>query len=285
MKRKLITILLALLLAITPLFAVACGGTENSGGSGGTSDEKSIFDGNFKEVTKEEAQLFIASVVETDNIEIVSKGFKLDFQYEANVIKGDNSAKMNLAYDAKSSLVDDKVQMATKSEYVFDSKGLSESEVVNTLSFGGANFELYILNNNCYIKYGIAEQRAFETLEELQMVFKVYFEPVDEFVFYLDFLNANFENQDVNMKCCIDENEDYSKIKFEVKMEQGEEANEVFVEYIYDENKSLIAYQMELSSVGISYEGFDYNISASLTFEPYSGEIEFPNDLDTYVKV
>jgi len=99
-------------------------------------------------------------------------------------------------------------------------------------------------------------------------------EQVNEALFELDDLIEEMSYMGEYLKCYIDRTGENTKVKVEVNFSESGYTIEMTAKYEIDANYRLVSYSYDMSMMGME-------ITCSIS--PYSGTINFPADLDTYV--
>jgi hypothetical protein len=242
--KKLLTIMLCLILTMSASTMFGC--------------QKSIFDGNYTETSKTEVATLASNIADADGGEEMdyAKGAKL--YLGAEIANGEES--LSLKIDIKTIAKDNDLKMEGSVDFSNPSQTVAG--------------KLYYSEGFLYLN---SDTEKSKQQIDINSFFDQYFSSIFEIPFAInDFLEDLSLNP--NVKCFVDDKTDVKKIKIEFESSTEGTGKAVFV---YNAQYKLIALSYDIS-LEMNLGDTNTKISADFTFEPWSGSISTPTDLDTY---
>ena len=265
--KKILSILLVVIMAISCFALVGCGGD-------------ATFEGNYEEATATDVQNFANSVDAADgdtDIDI-EDGYEINMEVK-NMIQttpmGTAVADLDMTFRVKSELGNMKVEGTAKGKTKYNAGVYSGMEI-------DANGKVYWTGGYLYsnesdtIRYQ-GQTQPQEYKQKIQM---------EDFDTYLNTYAQNFDGLDFSelvemavavgdkMGLGISQDENGTKIKFSIPVNNGVSGEMIFV---FDNNYNLTSLKYDVT-IGNTEDA----MTIVATYKPYSGNVTLPNDLDTY---
>lgn len=258
--KKLLCSIMCVVLAMGALSLVGCG---------------SVFDGNYKEMTLEDAKTFSATVKETDNGEEIdyAKGVKYTLKGNMETTFGEKKTNVSADIGMKIGSKDGKLQMQGNMNV-----SAGEEDSIDS--------DIYFADG--YMYYAL-EMKGLEVKTKAKM-------SIDEFV--SDY--ASFASMDVSLselvslagyitaeegsiKFFMDKSDDYTKIKVVQTSVSGGEGEVIFV---FNASNQLIATKVEVKYNEVDEEdGYSMKGEIYLEIAPWEGTVKLPSsdELGLYI--
>ncbi len=271
--KKLLSILTCVVLSLSMIFAIGCGG------------ESAAFKGDYKEASKEEIALLAAEfdAVEDSSEVDFSKGVKMEFYSSTDVDGGiGDSGTLDMEMNFYSIYKESGLQMSGDMSMKYKGDNAPDDEKVEFYYKDGTSYvavgDMKVatkVDSDDFIDDNFGE--AFASLEELDDV-------IEEFLAYGNDAKYSIDKNEENIKVKFEYNGSIKQNQLGVSIDMDMETTYIFV---FDAvTKKLIAYKAEVfadftsTASGQSYSGKN---ATTLVIEPWQGEVELPSDLDTYL--
>ncbi len=248
--KKLFSTILCFTLSFCIVLAIGCGNNSND----------AAFKGNYHQVQASEITAFSESVGASNKEIDLNKGIK--FEFAKTEMDGDEYEKESISF--KTQVVNDSLLMAGKT--LEDEKDDGREKKEET--------EIYYNRDTFYMNNGVKKEYVKIPFNQYLGTLTLAFGDLT-----LDALVAKYSNDD-NVKFYMEDGKDFTKIKVEFERLDGDDKIIGKFCFRYNADKLLTGIYAELREEE-PLEPNEYS-DIFMSIEAYEGEIELPNDLDTY---
>lgn len=257
--KKLLCSIMCVVLAMGALSLVGCG---------------SVFDGNYKEMTLEDAKTFSATVEETENGEEIDYATGVKYTLKGNMETTYGEKKTNFSADVgmKIGSYDGKLQMQGNMNV-----SAGEEDSIDSDIYFADDYMYYALEMN-----GLeVKTKARMSIDDF-IDYYVYFASMDMSLSYLVSTAGYITANKGSIKFFMDKSEDYTKIKIEAV--EGDSEIEIIL--VFNANNQLIATKAEVK-YNVVDEEHDYSMKGEIYIEiaPWEGTVKLPSsdELGLYI--
>ncbi len=261
MKRKIISIVMCIMLALGACLMTAC----------------SEFDGKYTEVTAEEITLFANSIEKgSEEVDYNDMGVKMELKLD--VVGG--SEEMSMSAEMKSALVDNKIQAAMNMD-------LNSSE-----SSGSVN--MYFVDEYLYMDYDVTADGKQEADKMKIPMISFDMSELQNLAGMLGGAGTSSLPVDTTLAEAIDEVADYTGVVFymdksdkdytKIKISIPEGTNEGYfgdIYFLFNMNNQLCGVKYDVT-ISITSGGETVTTTMMMAVEPYDGKVKMPKNFDEY---
>ena len=258
--KKLLTVVLSVALILSSLTLFACDST---------------FDGNYKEASAEEAQVFMAKAEGKESKVSVNSGIEYEIKIQSKYKADGKEESGKLTFSLKTTKGDDGLKAAAKME--------TESSATD----GAIKTEVYATDNSTYVKTTAKGETAKIKIESnFNAYFNTLYKTIESFggeaiseisemLYAPKAVAAEFPEGGV--KFYFDDGETSKKFKAEIDVEK---------DGMKVKGTAYIAFDADFNTIGtkvdISMSGENEEMTLYMVSKAYDGKVSLPSDLDTY---